>query len=351
MLQNKINFSTQIVRSNFGLLENPYKLIFCVTKECHSKCENCHIWKQIPQDELTLDEINQISKNNSYLSWLNFTGGEPTDRKDFTEIVESFIRNCPKLALINFPTNGLNKKRILEHTRKILALRHPQLVVSVSIDGPHEVNDQLRGIKNSFRRAVEVYQELTQLKGLKVLMSMTLYSENHLLIDETVRSIKQFVPNFNYRDLHLNIPNMSEHFYGNHLAQITIRVDLPKSVAKYLKKRGTPKSTLDWLEYGYQKRIESFVTTGKTPVNCKAVSASVYLSEKGELFPCTTWSESLGNVRTSNYSISSLLKNSSKLQEIKNKIANKKCPDCWSSCEAAQSIAGQLFRPSFNFLN
>jgi len=74
-----LNFAKKLYCSNLKKLEHPYKIFLVVTKSCQSRCLNCHIWKEIPKNELTLFEYELIAKNlNSHLSWLNISGGEPT---------------------------------------------------------------------------------------------------------------------------------------------------------------------------------------------------------------------------------------------------------------------------------
>ncbi|NUM88349.1 MAG: radical SAM protein [Bdellovibrionales bacterium] len=106
--------------SAFARTLMPYRMNFAVTKECHSRCKNCYIWKQVPQGELSLEEIERISVRYRHLSWISFTGGEPTDRKDLPEIVRVFQRHSKRLCLVNFSTNGIHQPRILDQVERIL---------------------------------------------------------------------------------------------------------------------------------------------------------------------------------------------------------------------------------------
>ena len=216
-----------------GVESRPTKLIFVVTKRCHSRCVYCDIWKvkDTPgglDDELTLDEVRAVARANPFLQWIDFTGGEPTDRPDFVEVVQAFADACPDLLLVHFPTNGIATKRIEETVRRLQAAIRARLVVTVSIDGPPELNDRLRGIRNDFAHAVDTFAVLRQLLGPEqVYVGMTLHGHSgscghttSSLVEQTFAAIndartKRGAPAIGWDSFHLNIPHFSSHYYGN----------------------------------------------------------------------------------------------------------------------------------------
>jgi Fe-coproporphyrin III synthase len=327
--------------SNLGTLNYPYKLIYVVTKECHSKCLNCHIWKVKPQNELTLDEIRKFAQNSTYFSWIDFIGGEPTDRKDFVELVEVFLENCPDLLLVHFPTNGLKTKRILSMSEQ-LARKCPKLVVSVSIDGPPEVNDRLRGIPNDFDSAIKTYIGLKNIENVDTYIGMTLYPETVNLVTATVDAIKQRVPEFTYKDLHVNLPHISEHYYENTSTSPQMTEDMNGAIQELMKLRGMPIRPFEIVERMYHRRVKKYIETRKTPEDCASLMASCYLSENGTVYPCNIWNEPLGNIRDTGYKLEPLLRTDRAL-ELRRKIINKECPNCWTPCEAYQSLFANLW--------
>src|SRR4051812_8334243 len=73
-------FALNLARSNFETLPHPYKLMFVVTKRCHSQCVYCDIWKAKDDpatmaQELSLAEIRSVAKANPFFQWIDFTGG------------------------------------------------------------------------------------------------------------------------------------------------------------------------------------------------------------------------------------------------------------------------------------
>lgn len=327
--------------SNFSLLRLPYKLLFVITKECHSKCLNCNIWQVKPQNELTLEEIQRLAQNSPFLSWVDFTGGEPTDRKDFVEIVKAFVDHCPKLLFVHFPTNGLKPERIAEYTKELLKFRIPRLVASVSIDGPRDVNDRLRGIPGDFDRALETLTRLRKFRGLQTYVGMTLYPENIGLVEDTLCAIQQACPEFDYRDLHVNLPHTSTHYYGNGSASPRPSEQMVAMLEAVMKKRGLPRNAFDLIELLYQSKVKKYVLSGVCPSRCASLMASCYLAENGSVYPCNIWNEPLGNIRDHGFSLVPLIQ-SGQATRLREKIVNKDCPNCWTPCEAYQTLAANL---------
>lgn len=336
-----IKFADKVFRSNIDRLGLPFKLNFVVTKECHSKCQNCHIWRTKPKDELTLEEIQRFTQKNPNFSWVNITGGEPSDRLDLPEVIRAFIDHSPELLLLHFPTNGLKPAHIAKTVEKVLSYNPPSLVVSVSIDGPPEVNDLIRGIPGDFDLATETFNRLRKIEGVRPMVGMTLYPKNFQLIDETMAAIKGRVGKFGWRDFHVNVGHTSEHFYGNQSVTRKVSKDILEAVRKYNQARGVPLSPLDWLEHTYQKNVEKYLMTGETPQACAALLSSCYLSETGMVYPCTIWSKPIGNIRQTDYDLGPIVK-SDMARHLRQMILGKKCPNCWTPCEAYQTILANV---------
>lgn len=332
-------FLWRAAQSGLGRLKYPYRMNFAVTKECHSKCGHCSIWKSGRRTgELSLEEILQIARSYPHLSWLSLTGGEPTDRADLPGIAEAFFRNSRSLYLLNFSTNGLNRKRILAQVKEILKLGIPKVMVAVSIDGPKEIHDHIRGIPGGFERAAETLRDLLALsesrRGFHAFASMTLYPENASHAKALFPGLLPLVPGLKPGNIHFNLGNDEGHLYEKQekLDFSRLRWEVPRTSAP------TASIFQNFLEGSFQNMIPRYLETAKTPIKCVAVESSFHLDERGNLFPCTVWDMPLGNVRDHGYSILKIL-GAAKASEAKALIKNSRCPQCWSPCEAYQSIA------------
>ena len=108
-------------------------LIFYVTNRCNFRCKFCFYYAEIEKgrkpNELSLDEIDQFSRQLGPLLQLSLTGGEPFLRKDFAELTDIFIRNCDP-RYITIPTNASLTDRMARFLEDVL----PQLGQAVFLD-------------------------------------------------------------------------------------------------------------------------------------------------------------------------------------------------------------------------
>jgi MoaA/NifB/PqqE/SkfB family radical SAM enzyme len=373
----------------------PTKLNFVVTKRCDSRCVYCEIWKikDTPgglDGELSLDEIQTVATANPYFHWIDFTGGEPTDRPDFAQVVQAFARACPDLLLVHFPTNGIATKRIERVASEIKETVRARLVVSVSIDGPPELNDRLRGIRNDFAHALDTFAALRRLLGPDhVFVGMTLHGHKAScgqttseLVEHTFAAINAALrsrdePSIGWSTLHLNIPHFSQHYYGNvaskgtdgfggkaHREEIAAALRLASLGARRTGKlplSGDPQTptarapapqgtlipaVMRTIERVYRAEAKRYLSQGQTSVVCSALRSTVYLSEKGDVYPCTIWNKPLGNVRNTGYALMPLVE-AARRTGVRKAIVERRCPNCWTPCEAYPSILASPLRSAF----
>jgi sulfatase maturation enzyme AslB (radical SAM superfamily) len=337
-LTKYFHFILDIIKSNLGLLSSPYKLNYVITKECHSKCLNCNIWQTKPINELTLEEVRSFSKSCSNLKWIDFTGGEPTDREDFIDIVEAFTKNCPHLLYIHFPTNGLKPHKIESVVNSINKLGTFNIVVSISVDGPQELNDKLRGIPGDFIRSVDTYKKLKKIKGVDSYFGMTLYESNYKYMNQTYTELKEHITNLKTNDLHINIGHHSTHYYGNTQSKdIASHIEMYEALSVFNKRKNIHFKPFIFIDYLYRKLLKKYIHTGKSPLACQSLKSSYYLSEHGVVYPCAMWDFPIGDIRDESYDVSKLLK-SEKGNDALSLIAKEKCSHCWTPCEAYQTI-------------
>ena len=347
----------------------PTKLIFVVTKRCHSRCVYCDIWKvkDTPgglDNELSLDEVRSVAAANPFLQWIDFTGGEPTDRPDFTEVVQAFAAACPDLLMVHFPTNGIATGRIEKIVRELQRTVRARLVVTVSIDGPPEINDHLRGIRNDFAHAIDTFVAGRKLLGPdSVFVGMTLHGHKascgHTsaeLVEQTFSAINIALLGKNeaaigWGEFHLNIPHLSQHYYGNsasemkdgfggaeHRAEITAALQL---AAVKLKRNSV--FVMRAVERIYRSEAMRYLAKGRTSITCSALLSTVYLSEKGEVYPCTIWDKPLGNIRTTGYALMPVIE-AARRDGVRKAVAEGRCPNCWTPCEAYPAIGASPVR-------
>lgn len=327
-----------ILLSNCRMLNKPYKLTYAITYDCNSRCKICNIWKKKSKNELKLEQIKKFFEKNNYFSWIDLTGGEPFLRKDLVDIVKIIQKNCKNLYLLHLPTNGFSTKLIIEKSKQIASLKLKKFILSVSLDGPPELNDQLRN-KNAFSNSIRTYKELKKL-GIEAYFGMTLSNYNYNKFGDTFYAVKKLIPKIKYTDFHMNIAHNSPHFYSNEEKDLR-RNEIISEINNFIKLRGFAVTPVKWLEKRYLGLIGKYLRTKKTPIKCLALSSSIFLDPYGNIYPCSIYNRKLGNIRGFNYSLKNIWK-SGKIKEIRSQILKKQCPNCWTPCEAYQSILGNL---------
>jgi len=338
-------------KANLGRLDFPFKLTFCLTFWCNYRCQTCNIWKMKPRDELTLDEIRRFFQRSGKFLWVDLTGGEVTLRKDFIDVCHAVIDGCPELLLLHFPTNGYLTDKVVAAARAITTRpgRRPEkLIITVSTDGDEHTNDEIRGIEGGWRHQLETFRQLRAVPGVEVVLGMTLSAANVDHYPVAFAAAQKEVPDLRHDEFHVNIVHESPHYLGNTdlgLRANASREKLAAAVGQYRDLRKPAwAGPVAYLERAYLKRVQGYLEGGKTPMRCHALSASCFVDSWGNVFPCTIYDRKVGNLRESDYDLARIW-NTPAAAALQGEIWESRCPNCWTPCEAYQSILGNLLRP------
>ena len=333
-----------IMGSNFKRLNFPYKLTFIATYKCQSRCVYCKIWERKPADELKLDEIQAFFKKSNKFSWVDLTGGEVTLRSDFVDVANAIITNCKDLYHLHTPTNGLAPALIEKKMREIMELKPNKYVVTVSLDGPRELNDKLRGVKGDFDKVIDTVKRLRQIndKNFKVVIGFTLSASNKGTFQQMINQVREEIPEIQTDDFHMNVAHVSGHYYEN-VDTNALNADLREDVRKYRKSRKNKLTPIGFLENQYLRLADQYLQTGKTPLTCQALAGSVFIDSFGYIYPCTIYSKKLANIKDIDYDLETYW-NTKMIKDLRKDIEKGNCPHCWTPCEAYQSILAKLIR-------
>lgn len=332
-------------RANVTRLAFPMKLTFCITYWCNYRCQTCNIWKMKPRDELRLDEIQRFFQRSNGFSWVDLTGGEVSLRKDFVAIAEAVIENCPNLLMLHFPTNGYLTDQLVEYTREIARMGPEKLVVTVSCDGDEETNDRIRGVEGGYRRQIETFRRLREIPGVEAVLGMTLSADNVHHFPEAFAAARREIPELTHRDFHANIVHAGHYLHNEdlHLRKQVDPEDLARATEEYAKLRGRSAGPMNYLERTYLRKVRRYLETGRTPMRCHALRSSCFVDSWGNVFPCTIYDRKIGNLREVDYELRRLW-DRPETAELQREIWDYQCPQCWTPCEAYQSIMGNFLR-------
>ncbi|MFC2141391.1 radical SAM protein [Acidobacteriota bacterium] len=148
----------------FLFTPKPRMIQFPVSDRCNAKCMMCNRWQTKSNKDIELEKIREVFSGRffSQVEDVSLHGGEPTLRRDLAEICDIIQKACPRLKRIWISTNGFGPERIEKRITEILAVLNfnkiDSLEINVSIDGPEEIHDRIRGVKGGFKQCLETIQ-------------------------------------------------------------------------------------------------------------------------------------------------------------------------------------------------
>jgi MoaA/NifB/PqqE/SkfB family radical SAM enzyme len=339
--------AARAVQANVGRPAFPYKLTFCITYWCNYACQTCNIWQMKPRDELRTDEIRRFFQRSNGFVWVDVTGGEVSLRKDFVDVCDAIVANCKSLLLLHFPTNGYLTDKIVAATREIVRMRPEKFIVTVSTDGDEATNDRIRGIEGGWRRQIETFRQLRAMRGVDVVLGMTLSAGNVDHFPTAFAAVKREIPDLEPREFHVNVVHESAHYLRNADLSLRAAVDpsaLARACEEYAKLRGFGWSPVNYLERAYLRHVRRYLETKQTPMRCHALRASCFVDSWGNVFPCTIYDRRVGSLRDVDYDLGRIWR-APETVALQREIWDYHCPQCWTPCEAYQSILGNVLRP------
>lgn len=345
LLSPKTHFLKSILTSNIKRLSFPFKLSYAVTYKCNLRCKMCNIWqKPVSKTELKLHEIDNFFQKANKFSWVGITGGDPFLRKDITEITDIVLNYCHQLSAIHFATNGQLTDRVLSVVENIRRKNsNLNIVFTVSIDGPPDSHNLIRGRDKTWETAMETFKKLKKTNHVKTQIGFTLSKNNLGKFSETFSSVRSVYPELRFDDINVNVFQKSTFYYEN---QDMEEMDPEALLAELRKIFGMGKERLsinNFLRQRYLSLYPRYIRTGKCPLKCQALSSTCFLDPEGNLFPCAIYNRKLLNIKGMKDDFEYLW-NTDSAKQFSSDCANSRCPTCWSPCDAFSAIAGSLIQ-------
>jgi MoaA/NifB/PqqE/SkfB family radical SAM enzyme len=338
--------AADIIAANLDRRNLPYKVTLVATYHCNFRCEMCSIWQKHSVGEMTPGEIESFFGRWSQFSWVHLTGGELFMRRDLEDLVTAIVECDRSLYLLNFPTTGWFGDRTVALVERILRRGIGRLMTTISIDGPQELHDTMRGLPGSWDRGIETLRRLRGIgnRNFQVVAGMTLFTKNAPFVDATIEAIRAVIPDFERTDLHLNIGHESAHYFSNagYLAEAGTH-PVAEAIEAHRQAVGHRLHPVRFLEDRYQALVGRYYETHKSPLPCAALDSSCFIDPYWQLYPCSIWNEPLGNLREQDFDLLQLWR-SKKTTDTRAAVVAEQCPHCWTPCEAYPTILGNLAR-------
>jgi MoaA/NifB/PqqE/SkfB family radical SAM enzyme len=311
----------------------PVQLNHFITSKCNAKCHHCFYKNNLNNNnDLSLNAIIKITENLPHLYFLLITGGEPFMRADLAEIIIAYYRNT-QVREVSIPTNGFLTDNIFSTMENILnSCPDIDFNLVISLDGPSEIHDRIRGVKGGYKKAVNTFFKLKNLKKnhpqLNISILPTLLPENKDVMLDFLKFVKkELVPDSISVNLLRSGPGAPD---LNWISSDTLEKILEWELGELQGGKGLKakiRSQVHKLRLDLLKRT---ITEKKYFIPCRAANLMGVLSENGIVYPCELLSCSPGNIRKFDHDFRKVW-NSSQINEYRSTILKEKC-FCINEC-------------------
>jgi len=265
----------------------PTSVFVSPTLRCSSACAHCGVWRSIRKvRELEPEQWGRLLDDSFFkrVRTLWFSGGEPTLRDDLAAIAERALGALPGLKLLTVATNALHPRRLekfLDNTLPLLERRGIYAWIHMSLDGPADVHERMRGVEGAFDALERTVSMLRRFKekgaslGWGFNCVVTKINAPHLAEAEKLASQLEGEITFN-----LVLPGGG--FYkGDSSCGLSAseKVEARKFIERLVSR------TDPYYRRHYETALD--VLTGKRRQRkCETLEATLYLDPDGSAYPC-----------------------------------------------------------------
>jgi len=324
--------------------KTPLQLIHFITSKCNAKCGHCFYWKNLnTKGELSLEEIDNITKTLPDLVILNISGGEPFIRKDFAQVIKTYYRNT-LMKEVTVPTNGTFTEKTRQDCIDILK-NCPDLDLNIvlSLDGVERIHDEIRQVKDCFKTALKTMAMLKELQKRYPRLQISVNSCLTSINQDTLEEFHSLVNN----EIKPDVFGMNL-IRGEAKRMDLFGVDL-NNYRKFFelqsrsRKKGIKSRVRDYMNKLRTGAIIKMAEDKKFILPCRAGTLMGVMYEKGDVYPCELLNNKpIGNVRDFGYNFEKLW-TSNQTKESARWIKDTKCY-CTHECFQRFNI---IYNPKF----
>ena len=311
--------------------QKPWKLIkpqviqFPVNDICNSRCQMCNIWQQELDFQISPEMLKAAASNPlfSEVRGVGINGGEPTLRKDLSDLIEVLFSSFPKLKNISLITNSLNSKQVIkriEEIGKVIRLHDGILDVMVSLDGVGEIHDKVRGRDRNFENSQKVIDFAIDSELVSSLrLGCTVIKDNVFNLHELLEFAIERDVYIKYR---LGIPH--QRLYSKDvIAPFSLSLEERYHFSVFLENLCSFYERSEQQRFFYKSLIGQLMYDYPRIAGCDWQHRGATITARGELLYCAVESKTLGSILTEDAE-KLYFENQSHLTEI----VNNKCSSC-----------------------
>ncbi len=301
----------------------PTEAIISVTNRCDARCRMCNIWKLKADEFLTAEDYRKLPDS---LTNVNITGGEALLRKDIVEVAHAIYESCGKPRVI-LATNGFRTEKtlkVIDSIRRFI----PTLGIAISLDGLAKEHDYMRGVPKAFQRATETLNALRTAGIDDVRIGFTATADNVSQLPAVHHLAQDLGVEFT-----ATVAQNSEIYYATDDNKPVPRAEIEDSfgyLVDHNLRSFTPKN---WFRAYFEHGVIRFVREGKRMTPCSAATDFFYLAPQGDVYPCLTLPNAIGNLRSDSFQS---IWQSQQAQKVREQVST--CQACWMVCTARTEI-------------
>ncbi len=317
-------------------LERPLEeLAVELTVYCNLKCKMCSVW-ELREHGVEFELAAKLLRQARALGAKTFTpcGAESFMRKDFLEIVE--LAHALGYETQDIVTNGT----MITDANLDRLQACPSVYLHISIDGPKDLHDDLRG-EGNYDKSVETARKCVE-RGIRVglsgvLMRETLHHAEHLLRLAKTLGVREV----SFQPFQEEISGPDKELPRFSLLR-TPKSQLEKSlhsISAQAREIGVTIFTESM--FGV---IPDYLATGKRPIppgGCYLPSKFLLVDFRGDVYPCffmRTDADRMGNVH--NDEIPEIW-HSLHHKQLQVLALTERCPGCLAACSDVDSFEGK----------
>ncbi|TAN40227.1 MAG: radical SAM protein [Nitrospirae bacterium] len=324
-------------------INNPYEFFvqLHLTERCNLSCSHCYQDRGSSSDEMSLAEIRSVIGEVSdmleawtgtydldFTSSFNVTGGEPFLRQDIFKVLEELQTKGFDAYLL---TNGTLINPDMAASLAGLGLKG----VQISIEGPQEVHDAIRG-RGSFAASLKGIRNLLD-ADLEVTLNTTLSGMNAPYFMDVIELASSLgVQRLGFSRL---VPSGS----GEKLLDSMLGREALKALYGKIFSLNTGRLKIvtgDPVASQFRVPAEADGPEPRPSGGCAAGVSGLTILPDGTVTPCRRLPVPLGNVRQD--SLREIWASSEMLNRLRDRSAYEgRCGSCgaWSSCRGCRAIA------------
>ena len=325
--------------------ENPYIVIWEVTRACQLKCVHCRADAQPHPDpnELTHEEglklIDEIYEMNNPM--LVFTGGDCMERKDLFELADYAIKKGMRVSMVPSATSKVTTVK-MRKSKEVGLSRW-----GFSLDAPTaEIHDEFRGTSGSFDLTCKLIKEAIA-EGMPLQINTVISKYNYHLIEEMAKLVEELgavmwyifllVPTGRGQEDACLTPLEHEKFFRwLYDLSKSAPFDIKTTAAQHYRRVVLQEKMRDQEIGKGEIRYEDTITTDyasvldglkRAPKGVNDGNGFIFVTHTGDVMPSGLLPITVGNVREKH--IKEIYKESPVLKELRNPDAYKgKCGVC-----------------------